>query len=561
MSETAKTSVFIVLALFTVTLAIFLRPQVAEMQASDMRGKILFPKFVGPSEVKTLEIIAPSRGLADLREFRLTEVGDFWTIPSHNNYPADAKERMAQVVESLVDLQVLDVVAEAETAANVNDIHAACGVIDPQGEAAAMGEGVGTHLTITGRGGETLVDLLIGNKVDVDDNADDNTENSFAFSSASDKNLLRYVRIANQRSVYIVALDAARFSADFGDWIEKNLLDLNTHDVKRFFIDEYSMEAVDAISQGRIVRRISPQLLGDITFAHQPLAAENSPKWQLERMMSFRGKEYEYFADAPREDEELNGELLDAMLQALGELKIVDVAPKPESLAAALRDAKPLAELAEEVSLEKYGFLVAKMPNPKNSMQPEVRMLSKEGDFTISLNDGTQYVLRFGEVSGIDAGEISASGTETNTAEKKIGVNRYLLVTAQWDETSLPNPIPEPLPELPEFSENSENTEESDEAARATHAQIQSERERIEKRNQREQDDYDTKRVAAATRVQKLNARFAPWFYVISEEIYQKIHLDRTKLFRPKTAVVLENTTETPPSVIDPDLIIPQFSP
>ncbi|MGL4944291.1 MAG: DUF4340 domain-containing protein [Thermoguttaceae bacterium] len=543
MRETTKTSIFIVLAILAVTLAVFLRPVAVEMKVSDRLGQPLFPQFQGASDVKTLEIIAPSAGPADVREFRLTESNNFWRIPSHDNYPADAKERMAEVVESLVDLKILEVLAETETAANVTDVHIACGVIDPKGSDAAIGEGLGTRVIITGAGGETFVDLIIGKKVR-DDDANTPPINR------SEQGMLRYVRIADQRNVYVVALDAARFSTNFGDWIEKNLLDINTQDVRRFYVDEYSIETADAISQGRIVRRIAPRLLGDTTIAFNPASGQGSnfEKWQLERMMSFRGANYEYFEEAPREDEELNTEILDAMLTALGDLKIVDVAAKPESLAAALRESKSLEELSEDATLEKYGFLIVEMPDPKDGMTKKIRMISKEGDFTITLQDGTQYILRFGEPAGIETDETTTENAATDAA-KKVGMSRYLFITTAFDESSIPKPEPILLPELP-----TEPAADADDATKTGYTNAKTERDEIEKRNQREQDDYQSKLDAGRERVKKLNDRFAPWFYVISEDVYKKIHLDRKMLFRLKSAPVVDGEMPHLPTGVLPGL-------
>ena len=54
---------------------------------------------------------------------------------------------------------------------------------------------------------------------------------------------------------------------------------------------------------------------------------------------------------------------------------------------------------------------------------------------------------------------------------------------------------------------------------------MQAEQERIEKENQRKIDERNDNIKAAEAKVRELNYRFADWYYVISEEVYKKIHL------------------------------------
>ena len=50
-----------------------------------------------------------------------------------------------------------------------------------------------------------------------------------------------YVRIADKDPVYIVKLDTGKLSVRFEDWIEPNLLNLNTMDLKKVEIKDYSV--------------------------------------------------------------------------------------------------------------------------------------------------------------------------------------------------------------------------------------------------------------------------------------------------------------------------------
>ena len=61
---------------------------------------------------------------------------------------------------------------------------------------------------------------------------------------------------------------------------------------------------------------------------------------------------------------------------------------------------------------------------------------------------------------------------------------------------------------------------------------IQAERERITKENQRKIDERNDKLKKAEEKVRELNYRFADWYYVISEDVYKKIHLGRSDIIK-----------------------------
>ena len=63
---------------------------------------------------------------------------------------------------------------------------------------------------------------------------------------------------------------------------------------------------------------------------------------------------------------------------------------------------------------------------------------------------------------------------------------------------------------------------------------MKAERERIERDNKRKQEDYDAKIAAGKKHVKELNDRFADWYYVISDDVYRKIHLARADFVKKK---------------------------
>ena len=63
---------------------------------------------------------------------------------------------------------------------------------------------------------------------------------------------------------------------------------------------------------------------------------------------------------------------------------------------------------------------------------------------------------------------------------------------------------------------------------------FKAEHDRIVKENKRKQDEYDEQIAKGKARVKELNERFADWYYVISDDVYNKIHLTRNQAVRKK---------------------------
>jgi hypothetical protein len=86
------------------------------------------------------------------------------------------------------------------------------------------------------------------------------------------------------------------------------------------------------------------------------------------------------------------------MANALENLKIVDVRPKPAPLAQDLKTGKLALSLETAMSLRQKGFFIT----------PNGRLLASEGEMSVETASGLVYSLRFGDVV--------ASGTEAKAA-------------------------------------------------------------------------------------------------------------------------------------------------
>ena len=123
-------------------------------------GKKLFPDFENPLAAKSLEVVTFNEDNATIRDFKVAQTKGVWSIPSHSNYPADAKEHMAKAATALMDLKVLSVASDRPGDQKTY------GVITPDPEELKVGmTGVGTRVTVRDGEDKVLADLVIGKTV------------------------------------------------------------------------------------------------------------------------------------------------------------------------------------------------------------------------------------------------------------------------------------------------------------------------------------------------------------------------------------------------------------
>src|SRR3954447_14683674 len=96
--ELRKTLAFVVVALLLTGAAYLSVPdRSATNVAFDDQGKYFFPDFKRPLDCTDLEIVEYDSSTASRRPFKVMMNKDGrWVIPSHHNYPADAKDRLAK---------------------------------------------------------------------------------------------------------------------------------------------------------------------------------------------------------------------------------------------------------------------------------------------------------------------------------------------------------------------------------------------------------------------------------------------------------------------------------
>ncbi len=65
-------------------------------------GEQFYPDFQDPTAAQVLRVVAYDEPTASIKEFKVEYRDGKWTIPSHHNYPADGKDRLAKTAASVI---------------------------------------------------------------------------------------------------------------------------------------------------------------------------------------------------------------------------------------------------------------------------------------------------------------------------------------------------------------------------------------------------------------------------------------------------------------------------
>ncbi len=544
MNEINKTLVFSGLAGAFVALAFFTSPQPSDVASKQSRmGQALFETFES-TQATGIEIVEIDEEELEAKSIEVVKTDKGWFIrrAGRPDYPANADNQVKDVSTILFDLSILDTASEAAGE------HKDFGVLDPS-KAQPGDKGVGKMIALKNSSGSNLAQLIIGRPVEGLGN-------------------VHYVRKPSENNVYTAELQNVNdVTTKFVDWVEKDFLDLDKFKVKRVTLDNYEVN----LAQGQLNRSTPP-----FVFDY-----ENS-EWKLS-------------GTALTDKEELNKDRLDEMRDSFDDLEIIDVERKPEILInnlkqgneffSNLKDAKNQAVVQ---SIQQKGFYTVAVKNPAGEVFPKV--VSNKGEILVGMEDGVEYVLRFGE---------TYRGTENE--ENATGDSRYIYAFAQLNESLIDPPsleaVPEPLTEpateanasapsdsnatdgekgdegekgeatpkksidesLPKLDEDSKPPAltppgpppnftppsappgappELKDAPPLTFAQKKASRDaeiaRIKASNANKQREFREKVKKAQERVKELNENLAGWYYVISNDVYDKIRLDREDFVKTK---------------------------
>ena len=543
MNENNKTVIFIATAAISVALAYFSIPAKIDPTSKGSRmGQALFDTF-DTRQATGIEIVEIDEENLEAKSIEIAQTNKGWFIrrPQKADYPANADNQVKDVSTILLDMRILDTAAEGAGE------HANFGVLDPS-RANPGDPGIGKSIALKNSSGSNLAQLIIGNEV----------------SGLSGSH---YVRKPNENTVFIAEVrNASDVSTKFVDWVEKDFLDLDKWNIKNITLDNYEVN----LAKGQLNRTGNPYVLD----------YDNS-EWKLS-------------GSALSPNEELNKDKLDELKDAFDDLKIIDVERKPEILVNNLKQGneffsnlKDQKNQAVVQSLQQKGFYTVAVKNPQGQQVPKV--VSNKGEILVGMKDGVEYVLRFGEIyrgleddenstgtsryiyafarvnkNLLDAPELEPvpaplanpstkptqkknkkdKGAEGDTGEKGKAGNSPSITPPGPPPNfvpSTPPPANAPTPPPPSVQaklNDTSNTDSNQSSEDSEFAKKKAERDaeiaRIQASNATKQKEYDDKIAEAQKRVNELNANLAEWYYVISNEVYEKIRLERNDFVKEK---------------------------
>ncbi len=148
---------------------------------------------------RSISVMSYDRDERRLNQIQLKRVRDQWVIPAANDYPAGNSTLIGRMNNALSEATVLEVKSDDEGK------HQQYGVIDPDAFSDPTQAGFGTKITLADTNSLPIASLIVGEKVGEDPNQ-------------------RFVRIAGQPTVYVIAFDSALLSTTLADWTDHNLL-------------------------------------------------------------------------------------------------------------------------------------------------------------------------------------------------------------------------------------------------------------------------------------------------------------------------------------------------
>lgn len=526
-------------------------------------GDEFFPDFSDPNAATSLAVAAYDSGAARVNDFKIEFADGKWRIPSHNNYPADAKDRLRETAASVIGVR-----REAQVGESADD-HRRYSLLDPLADNVSGEEGRGTRLTIKD-GDKILVDYIVGKKVE---------------NVPGD---VYYIRKADEARYYRANLGKFNISTKFKDWIEPDLLQVSATDVKEIKVNRYKID----LSTGE---QSEPDV-SDLT------RADASGEWQLDGLDTAK--------------EKVKTSVVTEMLNSLDDLKIVGVRRKPEAVAAMLRGEKPKVTQTQmlelQLDMQSKGFVLQR------------GIIPVSGSVTVGTFDGIDYELAFGNVfSGteldVEVGQAgkpgdaapAKEGEKTDAAkaegdksevkegdaakadpkdgekkedeakkdDSKLVKSRYVFIQTRFDEKLLgEKPLAPVKPEPPKeeaakpaepakadeakpdeakkdaAEEKKDGEEKADEKkaedkpaeekkpeasaaeAKAKYEEALKDYELQNEVYELKKKQYEEKVTKGKKRVEQLNARFANWYYVVSEDVYEGLRSKRADFIEPKDA-------------------------
>lgn len=382
--ETKLTLKFVGVAVVTALMAFFLTPSyTATLDIKGDVGEAFYPDFKDLTTVNGLEVHGYNADAGEVKTFKVHKKDNRWTIPSHDNYPADAVERMAKVTASLIDLKKNQFVS-----AQVKD-HKKFKVLDPtdtkNSEDPKSLKNLGTRVNLLDASGEAVASFIFGEKL-------------------PKKTGFRYIRVPGDNRVYATAMESVDLSTNFSDWIERDLLKLPAGDtLDKITVLNYHFDG-----------RMRDMVVHDLF--------KKDGKWTIKGL----AKDEKPSAKA----QSLENKLTD--------LVITGVRPKPDSLREWFENPTRMPNQIEQIELSYRGFYL------NRTQSGQLQLTSNSGEVLAITKNGILYRLWFGSLAYGDTDQISAGGGILKKGEdakaKGPADNRFLMIVPSIDQSQFPAP-------------------------------------------------------------------------------------------------------------------------
>ena len=548
MKENKTTIVFLAAAAVCIALAIFTSPVKRDPSSKVNRmGQPLFETF-DPREATGIEIVEMDEEELEAKSIEVAQTNKGWLIrrPGKPDYPANADNQVKDVSTILFDVRILDQAGEGAGE------HAKFGVLDPT--RAQPGEsGVGRMIALKNNSGSNLAQLIIGNEVDGLVNT-------------------HFVRKPDENEVYRVEMQNVNdVSTKFVDWVEKDFLDLDKWNIKQVTFDNYEVKDGKMVASEKQILDYADSewnLIGSLLSENEELNKE-----KLDDMK-------DAFDDLEIIDVEKKPAVLASSLREGNEFVAANNVQELKNSAKSLFD---------------KGFLTVEMagkdgkPMKYEDGKPKLQVVSKKGEIVVGMKDGVEYVLRFGEAyRGPEEDENATGDSRYIYAYARVNPNLldqpelepvpapFVAPKKKSDDSSKPSkekkgvkgpegekgkqsppplnppgPPPNFTPSSPPpgkppvtlpkevqsstaSSEKDSNSSSADQELTKKKADREAEIARVKSSNAQKQKEFNDKVAEAQKRVKELNENLADWYYVISNEVYEKIRLDRQDFVKAK---------------------------
>lgn len=481
-SRNIVTGGFVVAAIVLSITAFVFYPKASDSGLSESVNKPLFD--FESKDVRSLTIMKYDSEKNSSSSLVLDRSLNFgWTVQSRQNYPVDSADRISKTSALLVGLIVLDVASE-----DPND-EETYGVIEPVDGIKVGQKGVGIRVTLQDGSKKELASAIIGKAV----------KNNPA---------QRFVRIPKQRVIYVCEFDPSILTTDLFKWINPQILTAGIG--TQFDIDSIKMQNYSATSTGLI------QATKNYEFSSSLKGSE----WVTNELI---------IGDDEKSSGKLNAIVMEPLRETLTAFRISDVFKKGAGVATALSERKPVPNVFSIASeLANLGFFL-------DDKQTPPKLVSGGGQLSFTTSAGLAFDLWFGNLLP------GVSGRSDQ---------RYLMVSVDVDESNFPMPIKPDAGTEKQPDENASEKKSNDapappkngcepssiEPAEPLIANTQSQDDKREaERQYKIQLDARNEKLAAARKVaDELNQRYAKWYYLIDNALYQQIMLPKEKIIATK---------------------------